>query len=121
MAVVGAITVRFNGRPAVTVTDFDDGVDRPAQVKAGGYGVIGTSTGVETGQGTFTMAPRQENGIEFPIDVLRQPFTMNYPMGTQRFALIGCTMTSMKRSTKQKEGDTSFVVSFVYEALKQTQ
>ncbi len=53
--------------------------------------------------------------------MLRQPFTMNYPMGTQRFALIGCTMTSMKRSTKQKEGDTSFVVSFVYEALKQTQ
>lgn len=121
MSLVGTVPVRFNNRAAVTITEFDDGVDRPGHVEAGGYGVIGTATGVETGSGSFKIAPRQENGLEFPIDILRKQFAMNYPLGTHRFSLLKCTMTSMRHSTQQKEGNTTWTVQFIYEELKQTQ
>ncbi len=120
MALVGTVAARINNRPAVTVTDFNDSLDRPGQIKAGGYGVIGTSEGVETGSGSFKMAVRQENGMEFPIDELRRPFTMNFPLGTQRFALLGCKYTRLDTSVQQKEGNTEVSISFIYEQKKQT-
>mgnify|MGYP000952888894 CR=1 FL=1 len=121
MSLVGPIPVRFNGRPAVTITDFDVGVDRPGQVKAGGYGIIGTSQGVETGSGSFKIRPRQENGLEFPIDTLRAPFSMAFPQGPQRFGVLACSMTSMRLTNQQQAGDNEWSVSFIYEQLKQSQ
>lgn len=121
MALVGTVAVRLNNRPAVTITEFNETVDRPGQIKAGGYGVIDASQGVETGSGSFKLAPRQENGLEFPIDVLRQIFSMNYPLGNQRFVLLGCQMTQMTLTNQQKEGNTEYAVSFIYQQKKQTQ
>lgn len=120
MALVGPIPVRFNGRPAVTITGFDVGVSRPGQVKAGGYGVIGTAQGVETGNGSFKIRPRQENGLEFPLDVLRAPFSMAFPLGlSQRYGVLACTMTDMRLTNEQASGDNEWTVQFIYEQLAQ--
>lgn len=120
MALVGTVPVRFNNRAAITITEFNITLDRPGQIKAGGYGVIDSSEGVETGSGSFKLAPRQETGLEFPIDVLRLPFTMNFPLGTQRFAVLGCKMTQMALTNQQKEGNTEWAVTFIFASLKQT-
>lgn len=122
MGLVGSVPARFNNRPATTVTDFDIGIDRPGQVKAGGYGVIGTSEGVETGGSgsSFNIAIRQENGLEFDLETLRRPFTMAFPLGPRRYVLLGCKMTSMKLAVQQKEGNTTWSVNFIFEQMKQS-
>lgn len=121
MSLTGPIPVRVNGRPAISITDFDIGVDRPGQVVAGGYGVIGTSQGVETGSGSFKIRPRQESGLEFPIDVLRAPFSMAFPLGlAQRYGVLSCSMTSMRLSNQQQGGNNEWTVSFNFEQLAQT-
>ena len=120
MALVGTVAVRFNNRAAVTVTEFSETLDRPGQIKAGGYGVIDASQGVETGSGSFKIAPRQENGMEFPLDTLRAIFSMNYPLGTQRFALLNCQMTQVAMSNQQQQGNTEVSVNFIYQSKKQT-
>jgi hypothetical protein len=120
MALVGTVAIRINNRPAVTATDFSESLDRPGQVKAGGYGPIGTSEGVETGSGSFKFRPRTENGMEFPIDELRRPFTVNYPLGTQRFALLNCKYTRLDVNVQQQTGDVEVSVAYVYEQKKQT-
>ena len=106
----------------VTITDFDIGIDRPGQVHAGGYGVIGTSEGVLTGKtgSSFNMRPRQENGLEFPLAILLQPFTMAFPLGTHRYVILGCKLTGAKFTVKQMDGDTTVQVSFIFETMKQT-
>lgn len=119
MALVGTVAVRFNGRPAVTITGFEYGADRPATVAAGGYGIIGTGTGVEKGSGSFKIRPRQETGIEFPLDTLRAPFSMAFPLGIHRFALLRCTMTSLRGTNEQESGNNEVAIQFVYEELKQ--
>jgi hypothetical protein len=121
MALVGAVPLRVNNRPAVSVTDFNVDFDRPGQIKVGGYGTIGTATGgAVTGTGSFKMAPRQENGLEFPLAELLQPFTLNFPLGTQRFAILGCTLTRGSVSVAQKEGNTDAPIQFIFEEIKQT-
>ena len=120
MGLVGSVPARINNRPAVTVTDFSESLDRPGQVKSGGYGPIDTSEGVETGSGSFKLAARQENGYEFPLDELRKPFTVNYPVGPMRFALLGCKYTRFDVTVQQGTGNFEANVSFIYTQKKQT-
>lgn len=121
MALVGSVPVKINNRNGVSITDFNVDFDRPGQVKVGGFGVIGSSEGgAVTGTGSFKMAPRQENGLEFPLAELLLPFSMNFPLGTQRFAILGCKLTRGSISVAQKEGNTDAPIQFLFESIKQT-
>jgi len=121
MALVGSVPVRINNRPATTVTDFEINFDRPGQVKVGGFGVIGSSEGPAiTGSGNFKMAPRQENGLEFPLAELLKPFVINFPLGPQRFAALGCKLVNGKIAVQQKEGNTDVPIQFIFEDFKQS-
>lgn len=114
MALVGTVPVRFNNRAAVTITSFSESLDRPGQVKSGGYGPIDSSQGIETGTGSFKVAIRQETGPEFDIDVLRLPFTMSYPLGPRRYSILGCKYTKIDMTNEQATGNTEWSVSFLY-------
>lgn len=121
MPLVGSVPLRVNNRPAVTVTDFNIDADRPGQIKVGGYGVIGSSEGPAiTGTGSFKLAPKLENGLEFPLGELLKPFTLNFPLGPNRFAVLGCKLTKLSVAVAQQAGNTDVPVQFIFEDFKQT-
>lgn len=121
MALVGSVPLKINNRNAVTVTDFNVNFTRPGQVKVGGFGAFGSSEGgAVTGTGSFKQGPRMEGGMEFPLAELLRPFTLNFPLGTQRFAILGCKLTEGSIAVAQKEGNTDVPITFLFEDIKQT-
>ena len=68
----------------------------------------------------LSLAPTMENGLEFPLAELLRPFVINFPLGTQRFAVTGCKLTNGSITVAQKQGDTQVPISFNFEGIKQT-
>lgn len=121
MPLVGTVPLRFFNRAAVTCTDFSYDFDIPTQNKAGGYGQIGTSQGVGSGTFSFKIVPRQENGLEFPIETLTNgEMPINFPIGTMRFALLGAVVSKHALSVQQAAGNTEFSVNGVFREFRRT-
>lgn len=120
MPLVGTVRVKINNRPAVTVMAFSYDITRPTQVKSGGYGPIGTATGIATGTGSFRLAPRMENGLEFDIEELGREFSMTFDLGVMnRYALLGCVADRRSLSVDQGAGNTEVSVNFTFREEKQ--
>jgi hypothetical protein len=119
MPLVGTVPVKINSRFAVTLTDFNYDYDRPTQIKAGAAGNIDTATGISQGSGSFKMAIRQDTGLEFSLATLAAEFSINFPLGPNRFALLGCVASKEALSVQQQQGNTEFTINFTFRERKQ--
>jgi len=120
MALVGAVPLRINNRPAITVTDFNYDFAGTNNVRLGGYGAIGTQKSGRKGSGSFKMIPRQETGPEFDLAVFFVEFVVAFPIGTKRYQLLGCEADKESLSIQQESGATEYNISFTFTDRKQT-
>ncbi len=69
MDIVGPVPVKFNGRYAITVTDFSAKKGIPTKVHAGAFGNFGTSQGaIRNISGSFKVSV-PKTGMEFDWDL----------------------------------------------------
>lgn len=120
MPLVGTVPIRISSRPAVTVTDFSYDWSGSNNVRVGGYGPFGTSKSPRKGTGSFKMVPRQETGVEFNLDAFLYEFNISFPMGLNRYSLIGCEADKESLSVQQENGNTEYTISFTFTQRKQT-
>lgn len=119
MPLVGTVPIRWDNRPAITVTDFNYDFDAPTQVKAGGYGPIDTAQGVGTGTFSFKMAVRQETGPELPLEsLIGQDHVINLPLGPKRYALTGVRVSKHALSVAQQQGNTDISINGSFREFK---
>lgn len=119
MALVGTVPVKVNGRHAVTLTDFSYDLDRPVTVKSGAFGPIDTAIGSGTGGSfSFKLAIRQENGVEFTIDTLFSEFSIDFPLGPNRYKLLGCNTSKEALSVQQAQGNADFSINGSFRVRK---
>lgn len=96
MEIVGPVSIKINGRFAITVTNFSRDVSTPTKIHKGAFGPFGTSEGISDVTGSFKVSI-PKTGMEFNF--------------SKEFAGEGATLVAQGLASLFKESYTKVKVN----------